>query len=135
MRFKPHVDACTFSSISGSIDHGIRLDILDRTLALTHQLFELGLGGTDLKEWNTALRGMPHSLTVTQLAQGSNLLVGHTNIHDHSPILFCVFSLSQRVALVGEVVIQNWHACDKLGSAVLVPIDPGTVGQDCSQAN
>merc|ERR1719188_843586 len=116
-------------------DHRIWLDILCGTLGLTQQLLELSLSGTDCEEWHTACGGVTHSLAIAVFAQGGNLLVSDASVHNHVPILFRVFGLSQRVALVCEVVIQNWDARDELGLAEFVPIDPGPISQDCGQTH
>merc|ERR1719411_2089519 len=84
-------------------------------LARRTQLLELGLGAPDLKIWNTASRGVAHSLAIAELAQSSNLLVRHARIDDHGPILFHALGLCQRrMALKSKMVIQKWHPCHKL---------------------
>merc|ERR1719429_87912 len=98
-----------------------------------HPLLELAFGCADLKIWNAPLGGVAHSLAIADFAQSLNLLIGHARIDDHCPILLRAVGLSERLALVSEVVVQDWHSCDKLRPIGLAPIDPGALSTDCGQ--
>jgi len=98
-----------------------------------HHLLELSLGAADLEVRHATFRRVAHSLTLAHIAKGLDLPVGDTRVDDHSPVLLHVFGLSERLSLVGEVVVENWNTGDELGPSCLVSIDPGTLSKRCDQ--